>query len=294
MLLDVWDPVNAVDLIEREQCRFIMGATPFLQGLTAEYAGCGHGSALGVFVCGGADVPPALIRRATEVLGCHVARVYGSSDLPTLCCGGPRDELRVRAETDGMPVGPVSYRLEDVVDDVGELVVDGPERFLGYLDPALNEAAFTADGWFRTGDLASVDEHGAVTIRGRRKDIILRGGENISVKEIEDLLHQHPAVTQVAVVAMPDPVLGEQACAFVVPAGGAPPTLADLAVFLRAQRLARQKFPERLELVDLLPTTASGKVQKHILRQRVRAVLEQEAVLERTDPGLTQRLGGCR
>lgn len=276
VLLDVWDAATAVDLVEREGCRFIMGATPFLTGMTAEYVRRGHGSALDVFVCGGADVPAALIRQATEVLDAHVARVYGSSEMPTLCCGRRQDELDVRAESDGMPVGPVRYRLDDVLDGIGELVVDGPERFLGYLDPTLNDAAFTADGFFRTGDLASIDDRGAVTIRGRLKDIILRGGENISAKEVEDLLHQHPAVKEVAVVAMPDPILTERACAFVVPAA-APPTVADLAQFLEARGLARQKLPERVEIVDELPMTASGKVQKHILRGRVRVLLgEQE------------------
>lgn len=286
VLLDIWDAREAVDLVERESCRFIMGATPFLHGMTEEHARRGHESALRVFLCGGADVPPALIRRAAEVLGCHVARVYGSSELPTVSCGGPGDDLRLRAETDGMPIGPVVCRLDDVVDGVGELVVDGPERFLGYFDPALNEAAFTADGLLRTGDLASIDERGAVTIRGRRKDIIVRGGENISAKEIEDLLHQHPAVAEAAVVAMPDPVLAERACAFVVPAAGPHPTLADLTRFLEGHRLARQKLPERLEVVDALPMTASGKVQKFVLRERARALLAAEAQPSRSLSGL--------
>jgi cyclohexanecarboxylate-CoA ligase len=277
VLLDVWDSATAVDLVEAKRCRFIMGATPFLAGMTAEHARRGHGSALRTFLCGGADVPPELIRRATEVMNCHVARVYGSSEMPTLCCGGPNDDLRLRAETDGAPISPARARLDAVVDGVGELVVDGPERFWGYLDPVLNAPAFTADGWFRTGDLASIDGDGAVTIRGRSKDIIVRGGENISAKEIEELLYGHPAVEDAAVIAMPDPVLAERVCAFVVPTAGVEPTLPELTSFLGAQRLASQKLPERLEIVETLPMTASGKVQKHILRQRLRTLLEAEA-----------------
>ncbi len=278
VLLDIWEPRRAVELIEQEQCRFVMGATPFLRGIVDRHRELGiAGSALRVFTCGGADVPPALVEEARTLLGCHVARVYGSSEFPTFSCGRREDGPSLCAETDGMPIGPVSYRIEDAVDGVGELVVDGPDLFLGYADPALNDAAFTADGHFRTGDLASVDENGAITIRGREKDIILRGGENISAKEVEDLLHQHPGVADVAVVAMPDALLTERACAFVVPTAGSAPTLEDLVAFLETQHIARQKLPERLEVVECLPVTASGKVQKFLLRAQIAQMLTDEA-----------------
>lgn len=277
VLLDVWEPVKAVQLIEDEQCRFVMGATPFLRGIVDRYNALGlDTSALRIFTCGGADVPPALIREATSVLGCHIARVYGSSEFPTLSCGRLEDDLDLCAQTDGMPIGPVSCRLEQAVDGVGELVVDGPDLFLGYADPALNQDAFTEDGYFRTGDLASIDDDGAITIRGREKDIILRGGENISAKEVENLLHQHPQVADVAVVAMPDPVMVERACAFVVSASQHAPTLEELVAFLETHRLARQKLPERLEFIDILPVTASGKVQKFLLRERITEMLSAE------------------
>lgn len=274
-LLDVWDPAVAVTAVQRDCCRFVMGATPFLHGMVVEHERRGEASALRVFVCGGADVPPSLVRRATDVLGCHVARVYGSSEFPTLCCGGPDDTMQVRADTDGMPVGPVTARIARTDPTasgptVGELLVDGPELFLGYLDAALNQDAFTPDGLFRTGDLASIDAGGAITVHGRLKDIILRGGENISAREVEDLLGEHDEVEQVAVVAMPDPVLVERVCAFVVPADGVHPTVQGLSRFLDARGLARQKHPERVEIVDELPVTASGKVQKYVLRQRLR------------------------
>jgi cyclohexanecarboxylate-CoA ligase len=275
-LMDTWEPVAGVDLIERESCRFTVAATPFLHGLVEEYASRGKQSGLRSFLCGGADVPPALIRRGTEVIGGHVARVYGSSEFPTFCSGRPGDPPEVCADTDGIPIGPVECRIDNEVDGVGELLVKGPDLFLGYLDSSLNEAAFTEDGYFRTGDLASLDANGAVTIRGRQKDIILRGGENISAKEVEDLLYGHPQVKEVAVVAMPDPVMVERACAFVVPVEGASLSLRDLTEFLAEHRVAKQKYPERVEIIEQLPVTASGKIQKYLLRDQIRAKLAAE------------------
>ncbi|HEV8298338.1 MAG TPA: AMP-binding protein [Acidimicrobiales bacterium] len=276
---DVWDPAEAVDLIERDECRFSVGATPFLHGLVEEYERRGHPSALTTFLCGGADVPPPLIRRAAEQFDAFVTRVYGSSEFPTATCGRPGDPFEITADTDGVPIGPVGCRLDD-----GELLLAGPDLFLGYLDASLNDASFTADGFFRTGDLATIDDAGAVTITGRKKDIILRGGENISAKEVEDLLFEHPAVHEVAVVAMPDPVMVERACAFVVVEPGATVTLPSLVAHLEQHRLARQKLPERLEVVDELPKTASGKVQKFLLRDRVAALLAREGALAGEPP----------
>ena len=158
----------------------------------------------------------------------------------------------------------------------GELLVKGAELFLGYLDPALDEAAFDADGFFRTGDLVRFDDPGALIVLGRQKDVIIRGGENLSAIEMEDHLQEHPAVAQVAVVAMPDPVLGERACAFVVPTGQDRVDVAELRRFLRLRGLAVQKSPERVELVDELPRTASGKVQKYLLREMVHDLLAAE------------------
>ncbi len=273
VLLDAWDPRKGADLVEAESCGFTAGATPFLRGLTEEYRSRGTRSRLRVFACGGADVPPALVREARHVLGASVVRVYGSSEFPTFSCGRSEDPLHIAADTDGLPMGPVESRLDGVdATGTGDLLVRGPELFLGYLDPQLNDDAFTDDGFFRTGDLASLDDSGAVVIRGRAKDIIIRNGENISAKEIEDLLYEHPSVAEVAVVAAPSIRTGEQACAVVVPAPGSPPTLAELCAHLEAKRLARQKLPERLELVDALPKTPSGKIQKFLLRQQLREV----------------------
>ena len=146
----------------------------------------------------------------------------------------------------------------------------GPELFLGYRDPALDAEAFDAAGFFRTGDLGIVDRDGYLTITGRVKDIIVRGGEKFSAKEVEDLLFEHPQIRSVAIVPMPDARLGERACAVVVPTDpAAPPTLAELVAFLEARDLSRRKLPERLEVVAEMPVTESGKIQKHVLRQRI-------------------------
>ena len=191
-----------------------------------------------------------------------VSRGYGSTEHPTATTSNDSDELTKRAETDGRPVGAAELRL--AAD--GELEVRGPELFLGYLDESLNDDAFTTDGWFRTGDLAQIDEDGFVDITGRKKDLIIRSGENLSAKEIEDQLFGHPKIADVAIVASPDPRVGEQVCAVVVPQTGAEITLADLVEWLTARRMARQKLPERMIVVDELPRNASGKVRVRAAR----------------------------
>lgn len=281
---DVWEPGAALRLIQRHGCAFTVAATPFLHGLTYHPdLPPGGLPTLRAFACGGADVPPGLVYAARKRLGSVVTRVYGSTEFPTLSACGPDQPAEKAATTDGRPIGAAQCRVTDPdtgtvlrAGQVGELVVTGPELFLGYLRPQDGAGCFTPDGWFRTGDLAACDPDGYVTIRGRKKDIILRGGENISVAEVEDLLFEHPLVAEVAIVAMPDPVMVERACAFVVPAEGTAPTLEDLAGYLIARQLARQKIPERLELVTELPKTQSGKVQKFRLRQLVADLLAAE------------------
>ncbi|MHC1563620.1 AMP-binding protein [Actinomycetospora sp. C-140] len=274
VLQDVWDPARARTAIDRHGCTFMIAATPFLHGLV-------HGGddehrqlpTLRVFGCGGADVPPELIRQGERLLGATCTRVYGSTEFPTLSASNDGDPLERRATTDGRIIGLARARVVDEDDrdlppgTAGSLLVRGPELFVGYLDAKLNDEAFTTEGWFRTGDLATVDTDGFVTITGRQKDIIIRGGENISAKEIEDLLFEHPGVADVAIVGAPDPVLVERVCAFVVAQDGRSTlSLGDLTSFLTSRHIARQKLPERLELVPSLPRTASGKVQKFRLR----------------------------
>jgi cyclohexanecarboxylate-CoA ligase len=202
-----------------------------------------------------------------------VVRIYGSTEFPTLSCSRPDDPIDKAAETDGRLIMRAECRVVDEGRElpqgqVGEIAVNGPERFLGYLDPDLNRDSFTEDGFFLTGDLAAVDADGFITIRGRKKDIIIRSGEKISTKEIEDMLFEHPAVAEVAVVVVLDPKVGEKAYAYVVIVPGAQFDFAEMTHHLASRRVARQKFPEYLEVLSTgLPKTASGKVQKFRLRE---------------------------
>jgi cyclohexanecarboxylate-CoA ligase len=273
VLQDVWDPAAAFELMIEHRASFMIAATPFLHGLV-EVAGTRRTGLpdFRYFGCGGADVPPTLIEQGQAILAATCLRMYGSSEFPTLCAANSSDSLEKRSRTDGRIYGAGQGRVVDHDGSdlgrgrVGELLVSGPELFLGYLEPSLNVESFTDDGWFRTGDLATIDADGYVEIVGRKKDIIVRGGEKISAKEIEDILITHPGVAEVAVVGMPDPVLVERVCAFVVTAASVHLELADLISFLRGFRIATQKLPERLELVAALPRTASGKIQKVKLR----------------------------
>lgn len=219
---------------------------------------------------------PGLVREAAVRLGCVAKRVYGSSEFPTITTTGPDDPPARRIDSEGRPIGAAEIRLvDDDGHDVaagreGEVLARGPECFLGYRDATLDAEAFTDDGWLRTGDLAVVDDGGFLRITGRKKDVIIRKGENISAREIEDLLASHPAVAEVAVVGVPDAVAGEIACAAIrLRAGTAAPTLAELTAHLLAQGLSKRKLPERLAVVDAFPRTASGKIVKRTLRERL-------------------------
>lgn len=272
VLQDVWDPDLAVELIEREGLSFAVGATPFLHGIVNAER---RAESMRIFGCGGADVPPALIEEAERKLGIRASRLYGSTECPTVTGTPIEAPVGRHASTDGAPIGADQVRIvdEDGAElppgERGELQARGPDLCLGYLDPALNAKAFTADGWFRSGDLAVADEQGYLRIAGRAKDVILRGGENLSAKEIEDLLFEHPEIEEVAIVGYPDEVLGERSCAVVVAAREL--ELEDLVGYLRSRSVANQKLPERLLQVKALPKTASGKVQKYRLRDELRA-----------------------
>jgi cyclohexanecarboxylate-CoA ligase len=267
VLLDRWDPEAAADLVEREGCTFTVSATPFLRGLTDAYsARTDTRSSLRTFICGGADIPSELVRRAHAVMGTAVVRTYGSTELPTLAMGDPFGDLDAQADNEGGAIGGNEMIVRQDADRVSELLARGPELFLGYVDPTLNEAAFTDDGFFRTGDAATIED-GILHISGRIKDIINRGGEKYSAAEVEWALLGHAAVAEVAIVGYPDRYLGERACAFVVPLDHDPPTLDDLREHLLSAGFAVQKAPERLEIVAELPRTASGKIQKFRLRE---------------------------
>ena len=265
-----WNAGLAVDLIEQEKCTFSVAATPFLRGLATVYEHRGKRSSLRVFICGGANIPSQLVLSSRGRMGTRVVRAYGSTEMPTFSCGDPFGDERQAAETDGVAIGPSEAKLLAPRGGVGELAVRGPELFVGYLDADVSASAFTSDGFFRTGDTAFLDADGSVVLRGRLTDIIVRGGENISAAEVENLLSEHPAVEEVAVVGAPDPMLGERPWAFVCTVSSAGFTLADAQDHLRRRGLARQKWPVGIDVLRRLPKTPSGKVKKYVLRARLR------------------------
>ena len=275
ILMENWDAAQAVSLIEEHGVSGTIAATPFLRELAlAAEAQDRSLPTLRFFACGGAAVPPETIRHANAQFGRTVAfRAYGSSEAPLVTPGiGDSDPGEVAASSDGR-VADYEVRTVDGSGNVlppgeeGELLVRGPALFLGYANPEDNADAFDAEGFFRTGDVGIVTADGILTITGRKKDLIIRGGENISAKEIEDALHRHPAIREAAVVAMPHERLGEGICAVAIPEDQPGATLAKLTAFLAEQGLARQKCPERLVWVRSLPVTPSGKVRKDLLRQ---------------------------
>jgi acyl-CoA synthetase (AMP-forming)/AMP-acid ligase II len=248
------------------------GAPVQLSGLLDQQAtGTATLATLREFLTGAAPVPPSLIRRA-DAAGVTAFRSYGSSEHPTVSAGTTADPLARRAGTDGRLLAGNEVRLVDADGrDVpagadGEILTRGPELFTGYTDPALNAAAFLPGGWFRTGDVGRVDAAGYLTVTDRLKDIIIRGGENISAKEVEDLLMEHPAIVDVAVIPSPDPALGERVCAVVVTRPGFSFDVDEALTHFAAAGAARQKTPEVVMVVDELPRTPSGKVRKDALR----------------------------
>lgn len=264
--LDRWDAGRALQAIERDAATFQTGTPTFLQTLAAEAAGTrADVSSFRLFSTGGATIPAEAIAEAGRALGCVVKRAYGSTEVPTLTASFMRDPEEVRLRSDGRPIGPAEMRIAED----GEILARSPEVFLGYADPVLDDEAFDDDGWYRTGDLGEVDERGCLHVTGRLKDLIIRGGENLSAAEIEGHLAAHPAVADVAVVGVADAVLGERACAVVVLRPGAQLTFEAMSEYMRGREIAPQKIPERLELRDELPRTASGKVAKAALRDEL-------------------------
>jgi cyclohexanecarboxylate-CoA ligase len=275
-LLDRWDAGVALELIERERATFQTGAPTFLQTL-GEHADVPRRdlASFRLFSTGGASIPTEPIRAAEARLGCTVKRAYGSTEVPTLTATAFDDPVDLRLGSDGRAIGPAEMRIVGAngllapAAEEGEIWARSPEVFAGYRNPALDRDAFDAEGWFRTGDLGRVDEAGFLRVTGRLKDVIIRGGENVSVKEIEDLLSAHPAIADVAVVGMYDQLLGERVCAFVAPRRGATLGFAEMVAYLEGLQIARQKIPERLEVRARLPKTASGKVRKSALREEL-------------------------
>tara|TARA_R110002110_G_scaffold85816_1_gene223333 strand:- start:72332 stop:73981 length:1650 start_codon:yes stop_codon:yes gene_type:complete len=285
VFMETWNTEAAGDLIDEHGVSFTIAATVFLQELTVfAQKNARPFPSLRFFPSGGAPVPPEVIYSAHAAFeNCVCSRVYGSTEAPTVTLGvNSRLEEELGATTEGHIVGH-EVKIVDPAngDEVapgveGEILTRGPEMCLGYAGDAYNAEAFEADGYFHTGDLAMLDAHGALVITGRSKDLIIRGGENISPREVEDALHEHPAIHEAAVVAMPHPRMGETGCAFVVLEEGESLTLADVAAFLDGTGMAKQKYPERLEVIDDFPRTAAGKIRKNVLRDRVAEALANE------------------
>ena len=278
VLQDIWNAGRAADLIRAEGVTFTMASTPFLADLTTvAEARRPDLASLRIFLSAGAPIPSAVARRATENLGATIVSAWGMTENGAATTTLLDDPPERACETDGVAMDGIELRIaDDAGRDLppgteGRLLLRGCSNFVGYLKrPEMY--GVDAQGWFDTGDLARMDAAGYIRITGRTKDVIIRGGENVPVVEVEGLIYQHPAVAEVAVVGMPDPRLGERACAFVVPRPGQSLSLPELVAYLETHKLTRNYLPERLEVVEQLPRTPSGKIQKFRLRDTAKAL----------------------
>jgi acyl-CoA synthetase (AMP-forming)/AMP-acid ligase II len=275
--LDVWDPDFVLEVMLAEGVTAGSGATFFLTSLL-DHPGLtdAHLDLMRNISMGGAAVPEAVARRATD-RGIILTRNYGSSEHPTITGSRHGDPEHGRIATDGRPLAGVEIKLVDEdgtevpAGEPGEILSRGPDRFMGYTDPALTGKAIDDEGWYRTEDIGILDAEGFLTITDRKKDIIIRGGENISAAEVEEVLVAHPAVAEIAVVGAPDERFGEHPCAFVrLRTPDSHVTLGELRETAAAAGLGRQKWPEELHIVAEFPRTASGKIKKRDLREGLR------------------------
>ncbi len=261
VLMARWDPEDALALIEEHQVSFMVGPpTFFLKLMDAPGFDRDRVRSLRLISSGGAGVTPTFIERATTTMGALVKRSYGSTEAPTVATSLATDTPQRASHTDGRALGSAELRL----DASGELQVRGPELFAGYLDASATAEVITDDAWYRTGDLATIDADGWLTIVGRVKDVIIRGGENISPAEIEAVLEAHPLVSQAVAVGYPDDVLGERVCAFVVANG--PFDLETSRSWFSKRGIAKFKTPERIVCLDTLPLLPAGKPDRAALR----------------------------
>lgn len=277
VLLDIFTPDACLALLEQQRCTCMLGATPFvydlLNLLEKQPADL---SALRFFLCGGTTIPKKVARECQQH-GIKLLSVYGSTESSPHAVVNLDDPLSRFMHTDGYAAAGVEIK---VVDDArktlppgyeGEEASRGPNVFMGYFDePELTARALDEEGWYYSGDLCRMDEAGYIKITGRKKDIIVRGGENISSREVEDILLQHPKIHDACVVAMPDERLGERSCAYVVlKAPHHSLSLEEVVAFFSRKRVAKYKYPEHIVVIEKLPRTASGKIQKFLLRKDI-------------------------
>lgn len=277
VLQDVWEPRKAIQVIRDEQVSFTMASTPFLTDLTRTVAeDATPVPSLKLFLCAGAPIPSALVEQARAVLGSKIVSAWGMTENGAVTTTLLEDDDERAFTTDGRPLPGVEVKVVDVdgktlpPGQAGSLMLRSCSNFGGYLRrPHLNGT--DAEDWFDTGDLARIDEQGYIRITGRSKDVIIRGGENIPVVEIENLLYRHPAVLQAAVISYPDERMGERACAVVVLKAGQRLDLPALVEYFKGHKVAMQYIPERLEILDAMPSTPSGKIQKFKLREQLKS-----------------------
>lgn len=286
-LQDVWQPKEGLARIREHRCTHAATATPFVRmALDAFDPAQDDVSSMRAWVCAGAPIPASLAEEVSSAFrGCRLLPLYGASEIfaTTACWLSDPPEMAVisdgRPALDGVEVRVVNEAGRPVAaGEEGEVCYRGPGAMLGYWrDPERTAIAIDPEGWYHTGDRGAFNADGLLRLKGRIKDVIIRGGTNISATEVEEHLLTHPKVKAVAVVAMPDRLMGEKACAFVVPAGAEVPTLAELADYLKnSRRIAVHKVPERLEIVKELPMTPTGKVQKFALREQARSLVEAQ------------------
>ncbi|EIB3167393.1 medium-chain fatty-acid--CoA ligase [Escherichia coli] len=288
VLLDIFTPAACLALLEQQRCTCMLGATPFvydlLNLLEKQPADL---SALRFFLCGGTTIPKKVARECQQ-RGIKLLSVYGSTESSPHAVVNLDDPLSRFMHTDGYAAAGVEIK---VVDDArktlppgyeGEEASRGPNVFMGYFDePELTARALDEEGWYYSGDLCRMDEAGYIKITGRKKDIIVRGGENISSREVEDILLQHPKIHDACVVAMPDERLGERSCAYVVlKAPHHSLSLEEVVAFFSRKRVAKYKYPEHIVVIEKLPRTVSGKIQKFLLRKDIMRRLTQDVCEE--------------
>ena len=288
VLLDIFTPDACLALLEQQRCTCMLGATPFvydlLNVLEKQPADL---SALRFFLCGGTTIPKKVARECQQ-LGIKLLSVYGSTESSPHAVVNLDDPLSRFMHTEGYAAAGVEIK---VVDDArktlppgceGEEASRGPNVFMGYFDePELTARALDEEGWYYSGDLCRMDEAGYIKITGRKKDIIVRGGENISSREVEDILLQHPKIHDACVAAMPDERLGERSCAYVVlKAPHHSLSLEEVVAFFSRKRVAKYKYPEHIVVIEKLPRTASGKIQKFLLRKDIMRRLTQDVCEE--------------
>jgi cyclohexanecarboxylate-CoA ligase len=273
VLMAKWNPEAALQLIERERITFMIGPPTFFTALMAspDFSPA-RVATLRLVSSGGAGVTPAFVAEATQALGARVKRTYGSTEAPTMATSGNDDDPQRASDTDGRAIGEVELRVADPTSgrpllrgEPGELLVRGPELFAGYVRQETTREAVRR-GWFRTGDVATVDSDGWLTIVGRLKDVIIRGGENIAAAEVESVLEAHPAIRQAVAVGYPDDRLGERVAAYIV--ASEPFDLDACQAWFAERGVARFKTPERVIQLDELPLLAAGKPDRAALRER--------------------------